>query len=193
MKFNSDIDIDLADRKQALALLKHTPASIIREDGIHPHATGIYVTDIPIDPMSGRASLDYKQAEKRNYIKLDLLNVSLYQQITSEQQLIDLMHQKPNWARLQDQEFVQQLIHINNHYDLMQKLYSPIDSIEKMAMFLAMIRPAKRHLVGKPWHEIAETVWTKSEDGSYGFKKSHSISYAHLVVLNMNLLTNRGI
>jgi gliding motility-associated lipoprotein GldD len=32
MKFNSDIDIDVGDRDQALALLEHTGASIIKED-----------------------------------------------------------------------------------------------------------------------------------------------------------------
>jgi DNA polymerase III alpha subunit len=58
-----------------------------------------------------------------------------------------------------------------------------------MAMFLALIRPGKRHLAGKPWREVAETVWDKDDEG-YAFKKAHAISYAHLVVVNMNLLTN---
>jgi hypothetical protein len=54
-------------------------------------------------------------------------------------------------------------------------------------MFLAIIRPAKRHLIGKKWSEVAETVWKTGNDG-YGFKRSHSIAYSHLVVVNMNLL-----
>jgi DNA polymerase III alpha subunit len=59
-----------------------------------------------------------------------------------------------------------------------------------MAMFLAVIRPAKRHLIGKTWKEVAETVWDKPSDDSYFFKKSHAVAYAHLVAVNMNLLTN---
>ena len=33
MKFKSDIDIDFGNREQALKLLKHTPAGIMREIG----------------------------------------------------------------------------------------------------------------------------------------------------------------
>jgi hypothetical protein len=55
-------------------------------------------------------------------------------------------------------------------------------------MFLAIIRPGKKHLIGKPWKEVAKTVWDKGTDG-YVFKKSHSLAYAHLVAVHMNLIT----
>ena len=64
----------------------------------------------------------------------------------------------------------------------------PIDSIPRLAMFLAAIRPAKKHLIGLPWREVAKTIWDKGSDG-YSFKKSHAIAYAQLVVVHMNLLT----
>jgi DNA polymerase III alpha subunit len=57
-------------------------------------------------------------------------------------------------------------------------------------MFLSIIRPAKRHLIGQPWAEVAKTIWEKPTDGSYYFKKAHAVSYAHLVVVHMNLLDN---
>jgi hypothetical protein len=63
----------------------------------------------------------------------------------------------------------------------------PVDSIPRLAMFLAVIRPAKRELSGKSWVEVGKTVWDKTEDVYY-FKKAHAISYAHLVVVNMNLI-----
>ena len=188
MKFQSDIDIDLGDRTQALAHLSHVPASIIRDSRLVKHNSGIYVTDIPVDPFTGQASLDYQVAESRGYVKIDLLNVSLYTQIKSEAHLMELMNQEPAWARLQDPEFFSRLIHIGSHYDLLLKCPEPIDSIPRMAMFLALIRPGKRHLIGKTWREVAATVWEKTEEG-YSFKKAHGISYAHLVVVNMNLLT----
>jgi hypothetical protein len=64
-----------------------------------------------------------------------------------------------------------------------------VNTIPRMAMFLSVIRPAKRHLIGKKWAEVAATVWDKPSDDGYYFKKSHAVSYAHLVVVNMNLLT----
>jgi hypothetical protein len=190
MKFQSDIDIDLPNRDQALKLLQHTPASILRDGNLVRHNTGIYVTDIPVDPFTGQASLDYEVAESRGYMKLDLLNVSLYTQIKSEQHLTELMAQEPEWDRLYDPEFCGKLIHIGNHYRTLIQMPEAVTSIARMAMFLAVIRPAKRHLIGKPWREVAETVWEKPQDDEYFFKKSHSISYAHLVVVNMNLLSN---
>ena len=189
MKFQSDIDIDLGDRTQALAHISHVPASILRDGWLVKHNSGIYVTDIPVDPFTGQASIDYQAAEARGYVKLDLLNVSLYTQINSEEHLTELMNQEPAWDRLYDPEFFARLIHVGSHYDLLLKCPEAVNTIPRMAMFLALIRPGKRHLIGKTWREVAATVWEKTEDDAYFFKKSHSISYAHLVVVHMNLLT----
>lgn len=187
MKFRSDIDIDFGNRTQALNLLKHRPAGIIRDNQLVKHNTGIYVTDIPVDPFTGVACIDHRIAEERGYMKLDFLNVSLYTQIKNEEHLQSLMTKKPDWARLYDPEFCAKLIHIGNHYDLLISCPEAVDSIARMAMFLALIRPGKRHLVGQTWAEIAKTVWEKDDEG-YAFKKAHAISYAHLVVVNINLL-----
>jgi hypothetical protein len=190
MKFKSDIDIDFGDRTRALELLEHTPASINRDGQWVQHNTGVYVTDIPMDPFTGRASIDYEAAEDRGYMKLDFLNVSLYTQIKSEEHLQELITQEPEWDKLYDQDFCSKLIHIGNHYETLIKMPEAVNSIPRMAMLLAVIRPAKRHLIGLPWAEVAKTVWDKPQDDGYFFKKSHSLAYAHLVVVNMNLLTN---
>jgi hypothetical protein len=187
MKFNSDIDIDLADRQQLIDALDVIPASQLRDGKLTKHNTGVYPTQIPVDPFSGCASLDYLTAEQRGYIKLDLLNVHVYRQVRNEQHLIELMRE-PDWAKLYDPEICQQLVHINNHYETLLKMPEPVDSIPRLAMFLAVIRPAKRHLIGRLWSEVAKTIWDKPADGGYYFKKSHSVSYAQLVVVNLNLL-----
>jgi len=174
-----------------LRLLTHTPASILRDDKLVPHNTGIYVTDIPQDPFTGLASIDYEAAEDRGYMKLDLLNVSLYTQIKNEQHLQELMTAEPLWDLLYEPEFCGQLIHINNHYKTLIQMPEAVTTIARMAMFLAVIRPAKRHLIGLPWAEVAKTVWEKPADGDYYFKKSHAVAYAHLVVVNMNLICER--
>lgn len=188
MKFSSDIDIDVADRDRALALLKHTEASIIRNNKISKHNTGVYFTAIPTDPYTNRSSLDYEAAEERGYIKVDVLNVGLYQQIRSEKHLQELMAQQPLWDLLQDRDFCSQLIHIGSHYDTLWKMPEPVDSIPRLAMFLAVIRPAKRHLIGQTWSEVARTIWERPTDDSYYFKKAHAVGYAHLVAVNMNLI-----
>ena len=187
MKFKSDIDIDFADREQALAVLATTPASIIRDGKLTKHNTGVYATDVPIDPFTGYASLDYNDAEERGYMKLDLLNVNLYKQVKSEQHLIELMRE-PDWAKLYDPDVCAKLMHVNGHYDLLLQMPEPVDTIPRLAMFLAIIRPAKRNLAGRTWKEVAQTVWDRPADDTYYFKKAHAISYAQLVVVNMNLL-----
>jgi len=191
MKFKSDIDIDVADRVQALAMLEHTAASIIRDDKNTKHNTGVYFTPIPVDPFTGRASLDYEAAEDRGYIKVDVLNVGLYQQITSEHHLQQLMQQEPAWDKLYDPEFCARLMHIGSHYDTLIRMPEAVNSIPRLAMFLAVIRPAKRHLIGRTWQEVAATVWERPADDSYYFKKAHAISYAHLVAVNINLISEQ--
>jgi hypothetical protein len=73
----------------------------------------------------------------------------------------------------------------------MQRMPESIDSIPRLAMFLAVMRPAKKHLQGLTWKEVAKTVWDKDHDG-YSFKKSHAIAYAQLVVVHMNLLKEQN-
>lgn len=185
MKFNSDVDIDLANRESLLKHIRHTPAAMRQVDPIRKHATGVYVTEIASDPYTDMAVIDYELAERRGYFKLDLLNVYVYEWVKSPAHLKTLMHE-PDWTMLKDKTRVENLIHLNNHYNLIQRMPEPIDSIPRLAMFLAIIRPAKRHLIGKPWSRVATTVWDKTE-GEYSFKQAHAVAYAHLVVVHMNL------
>lgn len=184
-----DIDIDFANRDIPLSFLKHNQAGIIKDGKLARHPSGIYVTDIPVDPIKKLAALDFRQAEQRGYHKLDFLNVSLYEQVKSEAHLIELM-KEPAWEKLYDSAFCQKLIHIGNHYDTLIKFPEAVTSIEKMAMLLAAIRPAKRHLIGLPWEDVRKDIWVPDRSGLFQFKKAHSFSYAQLVVVNMNLLSS---
>jgi hypothetical protein len=187
MKFNSDIDIDFSNRDDILKHIRHIPAAMRNVNPIRKHATGIYVTDIPYDAVNDMANIDYVEAEDRGYIKLDMLNVHVYNQVKDEMHLIELMRE-PDWNKLKDREFVEKLIHLSNHYNSLCKMPEPVDSIPRLAMFLAIIRPGKKHLIGLPWKEVAKTVWEKGSDG-YSFKKAHAIGYSWLVAVHMNLLT----
>lgn len=187
-KNNFDIDLDFSARDLALAHFKHVKASIAKPDGeFSRHATGVYFTNIPHD-LSNQATIDYKEAEKRGYFKLDFLNVSVYEQVKDEEHLLELMLTEPQWEKLLEKEYCEKLIHIGNYHNMIvNKLPEPINSIPRMAMFLALIRPGKKHLIGLPWAEVTKTIWDKSDDG-YTFKKSHAVSYATLLVVHMNLL-----
>jgi hypothetical protein len=185
----ADIDLDFADRDSVLKLIPHTSARQMHQGQVRKHNSGVYVTDIPYDPVNQCAAIDYETAEQRGYFKLDFLNMSVYREVTDEQHLERLMRE-PDWSRLRDPGFVQRLTHLSNHYDLIVRLPEPIHDLETLAMCLALIRPAKRHLSGLSWSEIRNSIWTKPEEGYY-FKRSHSFSYAMLVVVHMNLLTEQ--
>ena len=181
-----DVDIDFFDRDSTLKLFKHTPATIIKDEKVEKHNTGVYFHAIPEHPVTGHASLDYKQAEDRGYFKIDCLNVNIYKEVKSEQELVELMIQEPDWDMLNDKNIVDQLFHLNGHYEIVSTLKPK--SIEQLAAVLAIIRPAKRYLLKQNWDEIKINVWKKPTDGSYFFKKSHAVAYAQAVVVQMNLM-----
>ncbi len=182
-----DVDIDFHDRDGVLKLFKHTPASIINDKTHEKHKTGVYFHAVPEHPITGNSTLDYKNAEDRGYFKIDCLNVGIYKNIKSEQELVELMIQEPNWDLLTDEKIVDQLFHLNGHYKIVSTLKPK--TIEQLAAVLAIIRPAKRYLLNMGWDIILKEVWDKPSDGSYFFKKSHAVAYAHAIVVQLNLLS----
>jgi hypothetical protein len=184
---SADVDIDFADRDQILKLIRHTPARQLVQNQIRQHNSGVYVTDIPYDPINECAAIDYDTAEQRGYFKIDFLNMGVYQLITSPVHYKEMLDAEPPWARLwQDSIWARQLVHVGNYTELLKDMRP--DSIPRMAAFISVIRPGKAHLQNLPWQEVFETVWDNDDSRGYTFKKSHAISYAALVTLHMNLL-----
>jgi DNA polymerase III alpha subunit len=186
VKVTTDIDIDVLDRDKVLTNLKHITARINREDGYVKHNTGVYFQDIPYDPVTGLATIDYKRAEELGYMKIDFLNNSVYKGVRSEEHLDQLVNAEPMWEMLDDKEVVARLFHIGQHADLVTRLKPR--SVKQLAMLLAIIRPGKAHLQNRTWPEIEKEVWVKPEDDSYYFKKSHAHGYALAIVVQMNLM-----
>jgi len=178
-----DIDIDFADRDIVLSKIQHRVAII---DSKKKHNTGVYVTEIPHNPIDNYSTIDYKTAEDRGYFKLDFLNVSIYKDVKDENHLQELMERTPQWELLEHDDFTNLLFHVNGHGDILRKLQPR--TLEQLAAVLAIIRPAKRYLIDSDWRTILKEVWTKPEDGEYYFKKAHAMSYAMAVVVHMNLL-----
>ena len=185
----ADIDIDLADRSKILDLIDHVPACQMQDGHLRRHNSGVYVTDIPRDPINGCATIDYETAESRGYFKLDFLNMSVYQLIRDPVHYERMMRQEPSWSRLwQDPEWTSGLVHVGNYTALLDSMRP--DSVSRMAAFISIIRPGKSHLQRRSWSEVFASVWDGDDSRGYVFKKSHAMSYAVLVALHMNLLAD---
>jgi len=184
---SADIDIDFSNRDDILKLIRHTPARQITDGHARRHNSGVYVTDIPQDPINHCAAIDYESAESRGYFKLDFLNMSVYQLIQSPEHYDAVLAATPPWARLwQDPEWARQLVHVGNYGHLLATMRP--DSIPRMAAFISIIRPGKAHLQGLDWPAVFDSVWDGDTSRGYTFKKAHSIGYGALVALHMNLL-----
>jgi DNA polymerase III alpha subunit len=110
----------------------------------------------------------------------------MYEGVRDEAHLIDLLNRDPVWGFFEFEEITDQLFHLNGYSHLLKK-YKP-QSVEDLAMILAIIRPSKSHLQGKSWYEIRKEVWVKDTDEGYAFKRGHGLAYSLAIVVNLNLL-----
>ena len=186
-----DLDMDMSQktRDTMVQTLYHIPASKLNDKGINPHGVGVYLCNIPYDRLTGLASIDYKRAEEEfGYVKLDWLHNTIYDRFENRNELLEAMNTEPKWELLYKQDVIEQLPHINNYYTLINQL-PRIDSVEKLAMFIAIIRPGKKYLIDilqktRKWESIEDRIWLK-EDTGYQYKKSHAIAFALSITVDM--------
>lgn len=184
---SADIDIDVPNRDQVLKLIAHIPARLVVNNQIRKHNTGVHVTEIPRDPVNDCAAIDYEEADQRGYFKIDFLNMSVYQLIKDPKHYDSVLAADIPWTRLwQDSDWASQLVHVGKYNELLNTMRP--DSIPRMAAFISIIRPGKAHLQNRPWKQVFESVWDGDDSRGFVFKKSHAVSYAHLVALHMRLL-----
>lgn len=190
-------DLDLDCNKEALDVLKKElkliPAARIENGYISQHLVGGYPMNIPTDPVTGFASIDYRVAEtKFGYFKLDLLHNTQYDAFKDRDDMIVRLKEPCKWEMLKDPEFAKTLPHLAKHIRLLQSVN--ITSIEELAMFLAVIRPAKKYLIPEllrcGWGGIEKVIWTPeeviSDEEDYQFKKSHAFGYAVMISLRLH-------
>lgn len=180
-----DIDIDFADRKKALGVLDHRVASRIEAGELKPHNTGIYLQDQSVTAPELLCEVPY-DVDVEGRFKIDFLNASLYSGIKDREHLSHLASQEPLWDLLEQDDFVNLLYHVKGHGGILRQMKPT--SIEQLAAVLAIIRPAKRYLIGKDWTTVMTEVWTKPDNDEYYFKKSHATAYALAIVCQMNLI-----
>lgn len=187
----TDVDIDVFGREKILEGMECIFGRIDRANNkIEKHPTGVYFQNIPRDPVTNMSTLDHRIARDYGYFKIDFLNVNMYENVRDEAHLIELINREPPWDFFEYKEITDQLFHLKGHSNLLVK-FKP-KSVEDLAMLLAIIRPAKAHLRQSSWDEIRKDVWVKVEgQEDYFFKRSHSISYAIAIIVNLNLLVEQ--
>lgn len=184
-----DIDIDFPTTFDPTKIFNQiVPASMIKDNDLVKHPCGYYFQEMPVDPITKLAAIPYEEAEVLGYFKLDFLHLSPLDYVSSKQEIRELIHQEPDWSLLEDERVIVRLFQISKHAELIKLLHPT--SIQELADSIALIRPGKKHLIPAYLRNkdgIRPELYKRVSSGYY-FKKSHAISYALTIVLQLHLI-----
>lgn len=187
--FDVDIDVKSSFNREKIG----TRAMVYNRDSekILPHPSGVYIEEVPVDPITGLCSFDYKYGAEHGFMKIDLLSNSVYDKFKTKDDILYAAYHDVDWREFERKETVEQLPHIANHFDIVEQVGPK--SIEELADILALIRPGKRYLLDE-YVQNKKSAQRKlyrrpREDLNY-FKKSHAISYAVMIVCYLFSIKN---
>jgi len=184
-----DIDIDVTPSFKAKDYFpKWVQASVVRDGKLTAHPVGVYPQKMAVDPYTGLAAIPYEEAEELGYLKVDLLHLNVYEHFKSRLEIEELLKKEPDWTLLQLPSTWPKLFQLAKHGELLQKIKPK--SIEELADCMALIRPGKKTLLGlymKERDACRKVLYAKDDDG-YSFKRSHSLAYSLVVVLQLHLI-----
>ncbi len=189
MGASTDIDIDFPERDHALAKLPHVVAAMTHRGERVRHKSGVYFQAIPIDPIDGLSVLDFHEAADKGFFKIDFLQNYIYRGVRDEAHLVDLLTRETPWELFDDPDIVASLAHVRDHYATLSSIKPR--SIEDLAVCLALVRPGKKHLIGRPRAVIDREIWLPCGEGYY-YKRGHAIAYAASIVVQLNLLVEQA-
>src|SRR5450759_4552717 len=113
-KVLTDVDIDCIGRDDILKGIECIYGRIDRaNDKVEKHTTGIYFQNIPRDPITNVSTLDHRIANDYGYFKIDFLNVNMYENVRSEEHLLELLNKEPPWDFFEFEEVTDKLFHLN--------------------------------------------------------------------------------
>jgi hypothetical protein len=187
-----DIDIDTQSTFNAQNVFKNSVAAsmVNNKKVLVRHPVGSYFQSIPVDGLTGLAAIPYSEAEDVGYFKVDFLHLTLLDCFDNKKDIRTLLRKEPNWNLLKIPSVVTQLFHLGNHIDVVSRV-AP-HSIQELADVLALIRPGKRYLLESYIENrdvVRDELYRKPKNkDSIWFKKSHSVAYAHNIVLQMHLI-----
>jgi DNA polymerase III alpha subunit len=185
-----DFDVDMSPTFEPSSIFKQwVRASQVKDGKLIPHPSGYYPQTMPVDPVTKLAAIPYSFAEQQGFFKVDFLHLNIYKHVKSRADLLQLVNKEPDWSQLQLPSVQMKLFQLSNHGLLLDELKP--SCILDLADCLALIRPGKRQLlpIYKKDKEVGRRMlWAKQDNDSYTFKKSHAISYALVIVLQLNLV-----
>lgn len=191
-EFDIDIDVKSSTEKERYGIR----AMVYNGDQkkILPHPAGYYLEHVPIDPYTGCASFDYKYGSELGFMKVDLLTNTVYDGYSSKEEVLSAIDlDNVNWDAFSQESIVEQLPHISKHFDMVSRVEP--QSVEDLADILALIRPGKIEYFEKYLKDketVRKTLYKRAKGGKNYFKKSHAISYALMVLVALNKITNRS-
>lgn len=188
-----DVDIDLRSDTPIRKIFPNwVPAMQVVNNRAMKHACGIHPQGIPVDPLSGIAAIPYKEAATAGYFKIDMLHNTIYSHFESKMEIDALLEIEPPWELLKSPGIVRQLFQLSKHWDLVKTIQPK--TVEDLADAIALIRPGKQNLVklyARDKEQARELLYSLNDE-TYSFKKSHSIAYALVIVLQLHLI-NAGV
>lgn len=186
----ADIDIDVADFQTVYSLFDCVRARLVNsKHGAITHPCGVYFNPVPKDIENDCSYYDYSTMSDAGFFKIDFLNVSIYNSVKNEAHLKELLEMEPDWNLLFNKSISSELFQLNKNMPLLYK-HKPKSVIE-LAALISVIRPAKRHLIDMDMQTILNEVWKPSDNADdFIFKKAHAVSYAMVIVLQLNLLSS---
>lgn len=184
-----DIDIDFPSTFDPLTVFDAVRASMVKNGKLSKHPVGIYFQNIPVDPLTGLSAIPYDAAEEQGYFKIDFLHLTVLDHFETKEEIRQLSKIPPDWSLLEDRDVVGKLFQVGRHYETISKVKPK--SVQDLADVIALIRPGKRSLLPayiKDKKAVRPHLYTKPEDGSMYYKKSHAVAYALTIVLQLHLI-----
>jgi DNA polymerase III alpha subunit len=189
-----DIDLDVPSSVNPLHLFPEwVRASMVRNGTLTPHPCGVHPVTVEKDPITGLSAIPYQEAEALGIQKLDFLHLHFYNVFQSREEIVALLDVDPPWELLKSPAVCGKLFqNLGKHFDLVNKVQPK--SVEELADVLALIRPGRRYLLDYYLNpnkraEVRRRLYEKSEnDSGYHYKKSHSIAYSLVIVLQLHLV-----
>lgn len=208
MKF-SDLDLDIPSSKSELIRGGIVKASILTERGTYQnHPAGVYLY-AAVPQFDGVAVIDYKEMEKIEYQKIDILNNTFLDDI-SNKEMIEFIEKIENedidWEELWRYTEPYQL---GKYPGILREF--KVSSVLDLAIILALIRPGSvanydkmkafihTDKILKKKSEEAQIILEETygipvfneqfkslgiDDGKYRYKKPHSIGYAYVLLID---------
>lgn len=208
MKF-SDLDLDIPSKDSDVIRDGLTRATILNERGEYqPHPAGVYFYK-SIPQYENLSVIDYKAMEDEHFQKIDILNNSYLDDITSDEMDIfvdNIENEEIEWSELWEYDEPYQL---GKYPGILREF--KVESVLDVAIVLALIRPGSvaNYDKMKAYIHTDKLLKNKSEeaqevlketygipvfdeqfkqlgkdDGKYRYKKPHSIGYAYILLID---------